>query len=434
MAINCSVCFEDIDFSNEEVSVLKCGHLFHQECLRRWFDTSRTCPECRSRVTRNQFVKKIFPKISRDAADEYSFASDETKNVFKVFEDQTKMLKNVLFDRVLSVEKELIKANEKLDIKNTNLEKVMEEKQSLIDRNQKIELDLENLKQCKHGLLTENEKLKTKLEKNIKDKQSTLNKIKKLQQDLKKTVKTNKNLLSKNANLELSLKNEVQKKFDALKKIKLLENDIQNLNKETRRIKENNNQLKIFIRNSFENSKTIVNNDRSIQMITKNTNQVSKELCIQNGSFGLNVLKNLNAFKQKENVIVNTKIKEDLGRALHTNQRLQDDCEYLEKNLNNMQFYLNFLHDNQINIQNKLNTVVELNKKLKTANKVKDSVLVKAAVLANTLVHGKFDLFTILTNCPPLKKYHRKINCLLVRMKTIQLMLLFLLQVSRYYL
>lgn len=51
----CSICLEKFnqEDSNSRVIVLPCSpqHVFHQECLDKWYDTNddRTCPVCRKR-------------------------------------------------------------------------------------------------------------------------------------------------------------------------------------------------------------------------------------------------------------------------------------------------------------------------------------------------------------------------------------------------
>jgi hypothetical protein len=41
----CCVCLEKIHFYNP--CFLSCGHVFHETCIKQWFQTSRTCPYCR---------------------------------------------------------------------------------------------------------------------------------------------------------------------------------------------------------------------------------------------------------------------------------------------------------------------------------------------------------------------------------------------------
>ena len=51
--ISCAICIEDFQDSEDESdkrTALPCGHVFHAECLKAWFKTSRTCPTCRVSV------------------------------------------------------------------------------------------------------------------------------------------------------------------------------------------------------------------------------------------------------------------------------------------------------------------------------------------------------------------------------------------------
>eukprot|EP00122_Pirum_gemmata_P012087 Pgem_evm1s11219 len=45
----CAICFEEYkkDSSVPEcVLELKCGHVFHDSCIRPWFSHANTCPSC----------------------------------------------------------------------------------------------------------------------------------------------------------------------------------------------------------------------------------------------------------------------------------------------------------------------------------------------------------------------------------------------------
>ena len=46
---DCAICFNDYNDDND-AGKLKCGHTFHNTCIKRWFTTSGTCPICRSNV------------------------------------------------------------------------------------------------------------------------------------------------------------------------------------------------------------------------------------------------------------------------------------------------------------------------------------------------------------------------------------------------
>lgn len=42
----CSICLSNIDLNNKFIT-LSCNHSYHDECLNKWFEKSKTCPICR---------------------------------------------------------------------------------------------------------------------------------------------------------------------------------------------------------------------------------------------------------------------------------------------------------------------------------------------------------------------------------------------------
>ena len=86
MLVNCSVCLADINLLDKEVSILNCGHFFHSQCLNNWLAHQMNCPECRVIVTRDNFVRNIFPKVN-----------DETLRILKILEDKFESLQNEHF-------------------------------------------------------------------------------------------------------------------------------------------------------------------------------------------------------------------------------------------------------------------------------------------------------------------------------------------------
>ena len=41
----CTICLEEV-----KSFPLKCGHVFHQECLKKWLNEKKTCPNCRIKI------------------------------------------------------------------------------------------------------------------------------------------------------------------------------------------------------------------------------------------------------------------------------------------------------------------------------------------------------------------------------------------------
>jgi hypothetical protein len=51
----CTICFEEFK-SKEEVLQTPCKHIFHQKCIKPWFEKVSKCPNCRAKV--NEFFEK----------------------------------------------------------------------------------------------------------------------------------------------------------------------------------------------------------------------------------------------------------------------------------------------------------------------------------------------------------------------------------------
>lgn len=108
---SCVICFDDF-YENQEILSTDCGHIYHSECLGKWFDKSRSCPECRG-VLRFLSWKRIYPK-----------ESEESRNVINSLESA-------------------------LDAKNKELEKQKKLIKDLLDRNKKLENELKDFQSRK---------------------------------------------------------------------------------------------------------------------------------------------------------------------------------------------------------------------------------------------------------------------------------------------
>ena len=45
----CTICLEEFKF-DEELKKLKCGHMYHKECLKPWLENKKRCPICRANI------------------------------------------------------------------------------------------------------------------------------------------------------------------------------------------------------------------------------------------------------------------------------------------------------------------------------------------------------------------------------------------------
>ena len=48
----CIICYADLK-EGDEVYFLPCLHCFHVPCLREWFETNKTCPNCKYELQLN---------------------------------------------------------------------------------------------------------------------------------------------------------------------------------------------------------------------------------------------------------------------------------------------------------------------------------------------------------------------------------------------
>ncbi|XP_035453253.2 E3 ubiquitin-protein ligase TRAIP [Spodoptera frugiperda] len=153
MHILCTIC-SDLVNQAENIFVTKCGHIFHHHCLVQWIERSKTCPQCRNKVT-DKCMFRLFPTISNennseDAATLQSRLDDaqlqlrQQRTKFKEKEDKLVVLTADLKrqdDLLKSYEKRLVSFDSKvlalreqleiLNVQNKELHKVKEENLAL---------------------------------------------------------------------------------------------------------------------------------------------------------------------------------------------------------------------------------------------------------------------------------------------------------------
>ena len=143
MSVSCCIRHEDFNFSEEEISVLLCSHLFHQSCMGKWLNTNSTCPECRISVTKKNFVQKIYPSINEDADLFYKGSSSETQSMLKMYTEKIVHLENIYIKLTDDLQK---CSDEKELVKNRNI-KLVEDLQKSIDEKKLVEVTNLELKE-----------------------------------------------------------------------------------------------------------------------------------------------------------------------------------------------------------------------------------------------------------------------------------------------
>jgi len=89
----CTICTELFD-SSRDVSALRCGHIFHGDCLSPWLNQSMTCPQCRQKITKAAIIQKLFfsrPDADDSIAGEPSTSPELARIYSKLEETQNKL-------------------------------------------------------------------------------------------------------------------------------------------------------------------------------------------------------------------------------------------------------------------------------------------------------------------------------------------------------
>ena len=104
MNIICSICRKDLNFSDENISVLKCGQIFHHDCLQDWIKFSKTCPECRSEIGENSVVNKIYPKNGEGDGSNYTGNSPKSREFFELLAKNNECSQKSVCTRIVELE------------------------------------------------------------------------------------------------------------------------------------------------------------------------------------------------------------------------------------------------------------------------------------------------------------------------------------------
>uniref|UniRef100_A0A914QTY8 RING-type domain-containing protein n=1 Tax=Panagrolaimus davidi TaxID=227884 RepID=A0A914QTY8_9BILA len=52
----CSICFSNLNISSI-CAISKCGHTFHQKCIRQWISSGKNCPLCRTNAFQSDIIE-----------------------------------------------------------------------------------------------------------------------------------------------------------------------------------------------------------------------------------------------------------------------------------------------------------------------------------------------------------------------------------------
>ncbi|RNA05376.1 E3 ubiquitin- ligase TRAIP [Brachionus plicatilis] len=132
----CVICTE-IFVVNSHISACACGHIFHEECLFRWFSTSqKSCPQCRAKLKDSDVIKRLFLTESDSLPSTQSLTDFDDEHVKQKYEDllnRYEQLKSDLKDKSESlnqksklIEQRDVKIKELDDFKSSHKKKLNE--------------------------------------------------------------------------------------------------------------------------------------------------------------------------------------------------------------------------------------------------------------------------------------------------------------------
>lgn len=127
MNILCVIC-SDLLTQPDDIFYTRCGHVFHFECLTQWLERSKSCPQCREKVTQSR-IHKLYLTISNNETNVESDPQMQNKLTSLKFQI---MLKEKDINYFMSKNSTLEKQNAGLRKEVRKLESDMNEKNSAI--------------------------------------------------------------------------------------------------------------------------------------------------------------------------------------------------------------------------------------------------------------------------------------------------------------
>lgn len=155
MNIICTICHDTLTCS-DDVLAIYCGHMFHSNCLTTWLRRSRTCPQCREKVTTQKIHKLYFTNgIEQNNSNITNLPLQEQVNNMKF--------------QILLKQKDIrsfISKNNTLDKQNAGLRREIRKMESDINQQKSLVYSLKkeiaHLKQTWNSTSKEHEVLKRK--------------------------------------------------------------------------------------------------------------------------------------------------------------------------------------------------------------------------------------------------------------------------------
>ncbi|RCN39585.1 zinc finger, C3HC4 type [Ancylostoma caninum] len=143
----CVICTST--FISNNIAALQCGHTFHFDCVSKWVERSKTCPNCRVRTTDRQIIKHLY----FDAPDEFNttqvISSDVQVETLSIALEKEKNDHLEVLEEVRKLKDQVSSLQAKLDRERTRFR---EKVPSLEARNRQLEMMLINQQELEKAL------------------------------------------------------------------------------------------------------------------------------------------------------------------------------------------------------------------------------------------------------------------------------------------
>ncbi|EYB84375.1 hypothetical protein Y032_0317g2310 [Ancylostoma ceylanicum] len=143
----CVICTST--FISNNIAALQCGHTFHFDCVSKWVERSKTCPNCRVRTTERQIIKHLY----FDAPDEFNvtqfISSDVQVETLSIALEKEKNGHLDALEEIRKLKDEVSSLQSKLDREKT---RYREKVPSLEARNRQLEMMLINQQELEKAL------------------------------------------------------------------------------------------------------------------------------------------------------------------------------------------------------------------------------------------------------------------------------------------
>jgi len=137
--MECIICKDDM-LNSLAIIATACGHIYHEDCSKKWFDRQITCPTCRSNC--GNLTRKLYPNIIENVPTNCNYVPkkkfDEINSQMQSLQDQNIADK----DKIIDMQKKMINTqNQMIDMQkdaiNTKIQMIEMQKDAI---NTKIQL------------------------------------------------------------------------------------------------------------------------------------------------------------------------------------------------------------------------------------------------------------------------------------------------------